>query len=380
MSSLHYILTNAIGTLTRMFPLPRKTGLIEIGNPDRQAPVFLTGNYVLTVERVKEALAGIDGYLLIANSRGINVWCAATGGLFTHHDVISALKTSGIEDRVDHREVILPQLAATGIEAQKVREKTGWRAVWGPVYADDIPAFLENEHQKTPAMRQVTFDLRQRLEMAVAWATPTSALSALLLFFLWRAALWPLVLLIWGLSLAAFGLFPLYEGRFDGQGWQIGPLVLGFGQGGLQLVLWALCMIGIVIYAALSGHLAGGFLLRWGLATLVAVLVVSVDLTGCTPVLKSGLHRDRLFTITLDGAKCKGAAACEQVCPRDCFAIDRREHTATISGAARCVRCGACVVQCPFDALYFTGPEGEVIPPETIRRFKLNVMGQRKTE
>ena len=157
------------------------------------------------------ALRGQDCYLLVANSRGVNVWCAAAGGLFTHHDVVSALKTSGIEARVDHRTVILPQLAAAGIEAREVRRRAGWRVVWGPVDAAG-PACLFGAAQPAamPEMRQVAFRWRERLEMAVAWAFPISLLVAAVLFFVWRAALVPAVLLCWALSLLVFAAFPLY--------------------------------------------------------------------------------------------------------------------------------------------------------------------------
>ena len=87
-----------------------------ITNPDKTSPVFLTCNYAVTVERVKKALTGTDCYLLIANSHGINGWCAFTGGHLTNHPVISALTTNGIENLVDHRKIIPPQLAAAGIE------------------------------------------------------------------------------------------------------------------------------------------------------------------------------------------------------------------------------------------------------------------------
>jgi len=103
MNFIKFIFVNIIETLLRGFPFPSKTGLIKIGNPNRNSPVFLTCNFHLTVERVKRALKGMDAYLLVANSRGINVWCSATGGLFTNHDVISVLKTSKIEKLVDHK-------------------------------------------------------------------------------------------------------------------------------------------------------------------------------------------------------------------------------------------------------------------------------------
>ena len=53
MASFKYIIINLIGTLLRGFPFPSRTGLIKIGNPNRTSPVFLTCNYVVTVERVK---------------------------------------------------------------------------------------------------------------------------------------------------------------------------------------------------------------------------------------------------------------------------------------------------------------------------------------
>jgi ferredoxin len=363
-----------------MFPLPRKTGLIQIGHPDRHAPVLLTCNYHLTVERVKRALRGLDCYLLVANSRGVNVWCAAAGGLFTDHDVISALKTSGIEERVDHREVILPQLAAAGIEMQQVQQKTGWNVIWGPVYAGDIPAFLENDGRKTPMMRQVAFPMSDRIEMAAAWAFPISIIAALLLLVFWRAAILPLMLLVWGIALLLFATFPLYARWLDAKRGRVGSTAFDFGRGGLQLILWGLCLLVLVVLALLSSTFDWGDVLRWGLAALVVVIVVSVDLSGSTPVLKSGLHPDRLFQVSLDKEACITCGICERVCPRNCFQIDYYQHMETIPGAARCVQCGACIVQCPTDALCLRGPKGEVVLPETIRTFKLNLMGSRAVQ
>ena len=105
MKELRYVWVNVLQTLLRMLPFPCSTGLMKIGNPGRDAPVLLTCNFGLTVERIKRVLEGLDVYLLVANSRGVNVWCAATGGLMTDHDVVSVLKTSGIEKFVDHRRV-----------------------------------------------------------------------------------------------------------------------------------------------------------------------------------------------------------------------------------------------------------------------------------
>ncbi|MHA1303708.1 MAG: HgcAB-like fusion protein, partial [Candidatus Heimdallarchaeaceae archaeon] len=152
---ISYIFFNILETLLRFFPVPIRTGIIEIGKPNPQSPVLITGNYHLTVLRVKRALSGLNCYLLVANSKGINIWCAAAGGHFTTHDVISILKTSGIDKLVEHRRVILPQLAAVSIEPRIIRGKTEWKPIWGPVYAKDIKEFLANEFKKEAFMREV---------------------------------------------------------------------------------------------------------------------------------------------------------------------------------------------------------------------------------
>jgi len=377
MSFFYNALVEIVGTLFRFMPFPQKTGWIKIGNPDENSPVFLTCNFRLTVSRVKRALKGMDGYLLIANSRGINVWCAATGGLLTNHDVISILKTSGIEKMVNHRQVILPQLAATGIETQVIQKKTGWKVLWGPVYAKDIPEFVQNNFTKTRAMRQVAFPFSQRLEMALAWAFPMSVAAAGLAFLVWKNAVASLVLFIWLIAFLIFGTFPLYRRWLRSEGKRIGFIIFDFGRGGFQLLLLGILLFGISVYGYLQSELTVGFLLHWGFIAFLVILMISLDLMGSTPVFKSGLHEDRFLKIILDKEKCLGAAFCETVCPMNCFEVDLIKRKAAMPRAGECVHCGACIVQCPFDALYFKNPTNEIIPPEVLRRFKLNLMGKR---
>jgi len=381
MNFLKYIIVNIIGTLLRGFPFPCKTGLIKIGTPDENSPVFITGNYCLTVERVKRALEKntIDCYLLIANSRGINVWCSAAGGHFTNHDVISVLKTSGIEKLTNHRNVILPQLAAAGIEAKAIKEKTGWDMIWGPVYAEDIPDFIKNNFKKTPEMRNVKFPLIHRIEMGVMWAFPFSIIVAFIAFLFWREVLLSLVLLTWILPFLIFMLFPLYSGllnpRRGGASFSRYTVIFEFTR--VPLILEGIFIFCIVLYSVLMRTFSLDFILRWGFVSFVIVLLVSIDLMGSTPVYKSGLHKDRLLKVILDEEKCRGCGICEQVCPRNCYEMDKDRHIAVMPGADRCVQCGACIVQCPFDALYFESPKGEIIYPEVIRKFKLNLLGNR---
>ena len=113
-------------TVLRMLPHRTATGLTAVGKPTRKSPVLVTGNFALTVRRLRDVLHARDLWLLIADSKGINIWCAASGGHFTHHSIIAAVRVTGLADKVDHREIILPQLCATGVERRRITEATGF--------------------------------------------------------------------------------------------------------------------------------------------------------------------------------------------------------------------------------------------------------------
>ncbi len=379
MNLIIYIIANMVETLLRVFPFPCKTGLVVMGNPCMNSPVMLTCNYHLTVARVKRALRGVDCYLLVANSRGHNVWCGSAGGHLTNHSVISVLKTSGIEGRVDHLNIILPQLSATGIEARVIRKKTGWHTIWGPVYAKDIPAFINNGLEKDTEMRKVTFPWTQRLEMAVAWAFPFSGVIALITLPFWKNMFIPITGFVWIFSVLLFLLFPLYSRWYaaNKQGMEFSRHTILFDFSRSTLVLWAIFMAALVTWSIRGDTFSWELIARFGAFTFVVGLMLSIDLLGSTPVYKSSLHEDRFLKIQLDEEKCRGIGFCEQVCPRSCYEVDKTLHRAMMPRTEQCVRCGACIVQCPVDALYFKAPEDKVIPPATIREYKLNLMGKR---
>jgi NAD-dependent dihydropyrimidine dehydrogenase PreA subunit len=366
MKFLGYVATNVFETLLRLLPLPCRAGLIRIGNPKKDSPVFLTCNYHLTVQRVKRALKGMDAHLLVANSRGINVWCAAAGGHLSNHDVISVLKTSGIEEIVEHRKVILPQLAATGVEVKIIKEKTGWMVIWGPVYAKDIPFFMKNKMIIDKEKREVKFPLIQRLEMAIPWAFLISLLAGIIGGIFFPRILIPLILFVWGLSLVTFISYPLFSSWLSK-----GERSIAF-----SLILWSIILLFLAAYSIMISNISWKFFIRWGLISLVIVFINTLDLKGSSPLSKGDLFEEKL-EIVIDKDNCRGAAFCETVCPRNCYEVDRKNHKATLPRAERCVQCGACIIQCPFDALCFRNPKGEVILPETMRKYKQNLLGKR---
>jgi hypothetical protein len=140
-------------------------GIYALGSPDRNSRVFVTGNYKLSFDHLRRALAGIDGWILVIDTKGVNVWCAAGKGTFSTKEIVRRIRIHHLGQVVDHRKIILPQLGATGVAAHDVKMMTGFSVVYGPVKADDLKAFLDAGLKATDAMRRVTFPLTDRLKL-----------------------------------------------------------------------------------------------------------------------------------------------------------------------------------------------------------------------
>lgn len=151
-----------------------RPGLYAIGQPDDTSAVLVTANYKLTFDVVREQLSGHDVWLLVIDSRGVNVWCAAGKGVFSTAEVVRMVKEVRLEQVVSHTRLVLPQLGATGVAGHEVRKACGFSVVWGPVRATDLPAFLAAGMKAEPHMRRVEFPLAERLkltgvELSVLW-------------------------------------------------------------------------------------------------------------------------------------------------------------------------------------------------------------------
>ncbi len=138
-------------------------GLYAVGRPGPESTVLVTANYKLSFDQLRQELGGRDAWLLVLDTRGINVWCAAGKGLFSTDELIKRIQATGLERVITHRTLILPQLAGPGVSVHRVRQESGFRVMYGPVRARDLPAFLDNGRKATPAMRTVTFTLADRL-------------------------------------------------------------------------------------------------------------------------------------------------------------------------------------------------------------------------
>jgi NAD-dependent dihydropyrimidine dehydrogenase PreA subunit len=353
----------------RMLPHKDKTGLMKIGNPERDSPVLLTGNYTETVRRLRKALKGENVWLLVANSKGINVWCAAGGGHLTHHDVISAVVTSRAEAKIDNHTLVLPQLGATGIERQKITEATGWTTIWGPARLEDLPSFLHQGYRVTPGQRFMRFPLWERLEIAVMWAIPMIIIGILLFALLggWRVGL-AVGVVVCALVFGIFAALPWL--RVTGQlRWVTFSLcaLIGFAFG--SMILW------------ISGDVSARDLSLTGAAAVAAMALLSIDLAGTTPWYGSNINtfRNRAH-IDLVANRCTGVSECVQVCPRNVFRMNLLKVSVEVARPDDCIQCGACIVQCPRDALRFRYDDGRIVKPATIRRTRMNMVGRRTVQ
>ena len=160
-------------------------GLYAVGAPAAHSPVSVSANYKLSFDHLRSHVAGRDAWILVLDTKGINVWCAAGKGTFGTDEVVRRVRETGLHGIVSHRKLVLPQLGAPGVAAHLVRAATGFHVVYGPVRAADLRAFLDDRMQAEPGMRRVRFDLVDRLVLVpveiVHGARKAAALATVLL-------------------------------------------------------------------------------------------------------------------------------------------------------------------------------------------------------
>ena len=149
-------------------------GLYCVGNPSSDDPVLVTANYKLSLDALRKELTGINSWILVIDTRGINVWCAAGKGTFSADEIALQVQRTRLSEVVSHRELILPQFGATGVASHELKQKCGFKGVFGPLRATDIPQFLNNNKQADETMRTVTFSIGERLvlvpvEISLIW-------------------------------------------------------------------------------------------------------------------------------------------------------------------------------------------------------------------
>lgn len=162
--------SDIIGTLKVRWSIGRnnyavKPGLYATGNPDEHSNVFVSANYKLSFDHLRRALKGINAWILVINTKGINVWCAAGKGTFGTTELSNRIRAHELRKIVSHRRVIVPQLGAVGVSAHEVKKLSGFNVVYGPVKASDIKGFVDAGNKASAEMRKITFPFIERLKL-----------------------------------------------------------------------------------------------------------------------------------------------------------------------------------------------------------------------
>jgi CO dehydrogenase/acetyl-CoA synthase delta subunit len=137
-------------------------GLYSLGQPDKDSPILVTANYKMSFDSLRKALPGRDAWILVLDTKGINVWCAAGKGTFGTQELVRRISANSLKDIVNHHELILPQLGAPGVAAHMVKKLSGFKVHYGPICAKDLPAYLDAGMKATPEMRRKAFPLKER--------------------------------------------------------------------------------------------------------------------------------------------------------------------------------------------------------------------------
>ncbi len=252
-------------------------GLYAAGAPDERSDVLVTANYKLTFDIVRKNLEGLDVWLLVLDTKGVNVWCAAGKGTFGTNELVRRIQLTSLDKVVIHRRLILPQLGAVGVAAHLVKEISGFTVIYGPVRVADVRTFIHIGYKATKDMRRVTFDWYDRLKLVpndLVYNLRYLGATFIVFFilsginadgFLIRQAMRnivPFAKFIFAGYLAGIVLTPLFLPIIPSRNFAIKGLMMGFMVSGLLFLNHSLRdnllagLVGVLLLTSVSSFLA----------------------------------------------------------------------------------------------------------------------------
>ncbi|MCX7988452.1 MAG: acetyl-CoA decarbonylase/synthase complex subunit gamma, partial [Thermodesulfovibrio sp.] len=126
-------------------PMQVKQDIYKIGEPNGNSPIIVTTNFALTYFLVKGEIENskIPAWLAIMDCDGLSVLTAWAAGKFSASKIAQFIKESGIEEKLNHRELIIPGYVAM-LKGAIEDKLPGWKVIIGTKEASGIPAFLRN--------------------------------------------------------------------------------------------------------------------------------------------------------------------------------------------------------------------------------------------
>lgn len=271
-------------------------GLYAVGTPDSAAPVVVTANYKMSFDIVRRALAGRNLWLLVLETHGVNVWCAAGKGTFGTDELVRRIEMTGLLEVVSHRRLLLPILAATGIAAHEVKRLTGFAVSYATIRAQDLPEYLDNGMVTTPRLRELSFTCRERMALVpVEFVLAMKQLAVSGVLFL------ALGTLAYGVPGGVLALVAFLGAALSGM--VVTPLLLPWLPGRRFSIKGFLAGLAwVAIFFALGGFRSAGCLET--AAAILALPAISayyaLNFTGCTPFTsRSGVKKEMRGAIPL---------------------------------------------------------------------------------
>lgn len=125
-------------------PIQVTPGLYEINKPGPDDPIMVTTNFSITYFSVSNEVegSGSKGWLLVADAEGMSVLTAWAAGKFDAERIAKTVKTTGIEDKVSHKSIIIPGHVAV-LSGELEEELPGWEIKVGPREAVNLPQYLK---------------------------------------------------------------------------------------------------------------------------------------------------------------------------------------------------------------------------------------------
>jgi hypothetical protein len=229
-------------------------GLYALGEAGKDSDVFVTANYKLSFDILRRALTGHHAWVLVLDTKSINVWCAAGKGTFGTDELVKRITEARLDAIVGHRRLIVPQLGAVGVKAGAVQKRTGFRVSFGPVEARDIPAYIRAGYTKTQEMTMMRFPMLDRMvltpmEINPAMKTfPWFAAAVLLIFGLQPSGILFRPAWTGGLPFLLLGLVAVFAGAF------VTPVLLPWVPGRSFAVKgWIMGLLSVLLVHQLTG-------------------------------------------------------------------------------------------------------------------------------
>jgi len=126
-------------------PMQVEQKIYEIGSPDKNSPILITTNFSLTYFIISGEIENskVPSWLLVMDVEGQSVLTAWAAGKFVPELIAQFVKKSGIVDKTQKKEIIIPGYVAQLQGELEDELGEGWKVIVGPREAGEVPKFLK---------------------------------------------------------------------------------------------------------------------------------------------------------------------------------------------------------------------------------------------